>query len=351
MPVERSREVKLAESKQERGRGIWPEERWERRRPYVEVGLEGLRALGEALLGNGDVRAAEVLKGGKFNTNLKVSFDDGEAAVLRIYEGDQRACERDRRIWECVKERAPMAERLAGTAGDEALKEWTGGREAAFFAFVDGVDPLEVLQREERESCEAICFQFGKALAGINGAIRFSHHGLLDERLELRRRFESTKASFLEYLEWGLQERRIKKRLGRELAGKVERFGREKAVLLEECDSFQGLVHGDYKLSNLLLRKGARGWEIAAVLDWEFASAGTALFDAATMVRHSRDWDFDFEGAFGAGFRAGGGELPDGWREIVKVLDLMNLLGFLKGSGGREETFETVRALIAETLD
>jgi aminoglycoside phosphotransferase (APT) family kinase protein len=92
------------------------------------------------------------------------------------------------------------------------------------------------------------------------------------------------------------------------------------------------LVHGDFNGANILLRRGGGDtrWEVAAVLDWEFAMAGTSLFDVANMLRHYKlRFGVGFERPFIGGFQAAGGTLPPRWREIARLLDFMSLVELL----------------------
>jgi len=49
------------------------------------------------------------------------------------------------------------------------------------------------------------------------------------------------------------------------------------------------LVHADYNGKNLLMQSTHEGWQVAAVLDWEFAFAGSPLFDTGNFLRHEAD--------------------------------------------------------------
>jgi len=84
-------------------------------------------------------------------------------------------------------------------------------------------------------------------------------------------------------------------------------------------------VHSDFNPKNILVRDSA----VVAVLDWEFAFAGTPLFDVGNMLRFSDGYPSTYVDGFVAGFRAGGGHLPERWREISEALDLFALADFL----------------------
>jgi aminoglycoside phosphotransferase (APT) family kinase protein len=84
------------------------------------------------------------------------------------------------------------------------------------------------------------------------------------------------------------------------------------------------LVHSDYKPANVKWLPDERD---VLVLDWEFAWAGPPLLDAGMILR----WGAPpaFVSGLACGYRASGGELPDGWRRTADLLDLFNLVGLL----------------------
>jgi aminoglycoside phosphotransferase (APT) family kinase protein len=49
-----------------------------------------------------------------------------------------------------------------------------------------------------------------------------------------------------------------------------------------------GIVHGDYRLDNLLVDADQRGHEVAAVVDWEMSTLGDPLTDVALLVVYDR---------------------------------------------------------------
>lgn len=108
------------------------------------------------------------------------------------------------------------------------------------------------------------------------------------------------------------------------------------------------LVPADYNPKNLLARRRASGWAVAAVLDWEFACSSSPLFDVGNMLRHRRDLPPSYVDGFVAGYRAGGGLLPAHWREISEALDLFALADLLTRPPG--EVLRGALAVIRERL-
>lgn len=325
---------------------FWPEALWERRASYVTVGPDALGRLVRRGVGRDDIVCHTLLTAGKCNTNWRVELSDGTSLVVRIYERDAAACRRDCRITELVAATVPVPQMLGVL--DEAAE--AGGRPVAIFEWVAGHKPWEIFEAGDAAACEQLARALGAALAPIGDCKSFSHHGLLDAELDYRRRFVSIQSSFLDLIGWSLSDGRAGERLGPQLAARLEDFARQRAPTLEVLEGDYRLVHGDYKLSNLLVRPRAGRWEVAAVLDWEFAFAGSPLSDIAILLRHEDVFPSGFAASFAAGFRDAGGQLPDNWRELTRLLDLMNLCGFLNASQHRERLFATARRLVEETI-
>jgi aminoglycoside phosphotransferase (APT) family kinase protein len=94
---------------------------------------------------------------------------------------------------------------------------------------------------------------------------------------------------------------------------------------LGSLDAESGLVHGDFGKRNLLVRRIAGKWNVAGVLDWEFAVAGTALIDLGHFLRYEQAMRPVLDPHFSTGYLHAGGKLPKNWRQLARVLDLASL--------------------------
>lgn len=333
----------------------WPEENWERFEPHVALTIVDLQSILGQTLGRDDIHSFEVLEGGKFNTNIKVTLAHCAPVVVRIYERDKHALKRDELIFELAKNKVPIPQMLGAIRDSsslpDALAETLKNRPVGIFTFVEGLKPFEVIQRHGPATRPEIARALGHTLAKISPLKSFPAHGLLGPELEYKRRFVSNRASFEEFIAWSCEEGRAGQRLGPKLTKELLAFAMEHAPLFDVTEDAYGLVHGDYKFSNILLQPAEQNtWEVAAVLDWEFAFAGTPLADVAILFRHIDSQASDFTDAFTQGYEDAGQNLPPNWLQIARLWDLMNLCGFLNGSQHRQTTFDAVRALIAKTV-
>lgn len=307
----------------------WPEDDWERLTDYVAVDADAAAELvGEPVL------EIAVLTGGKANTNYRLDLADGPV-VLRLFERDASARDRERRVIELTGQTLPTPKWLAD--GE------VNGVPYAVLSFVVGEHPHHALAggADPARLGRSIGANL-RALENVTPPGNREVIGLLDANLGFERTFESVADSFVDLISWSLREGRCGKRLGTELRSELAAGIDRAARALEPVDAWRGLAHGDYKFSNLLVRDE----ELVAVLDWEFTCAFTPLLDVAIHMRH-RD---NFPPAYVEGFEQGHGALPDDWRRLSRIMDLMNLVGFLNASGDRPTLFDAVKSRIAATI-
>ncbi len=278
--------------------------------------------------------------GGKANTNLRVDRALGPPVVLRLYQRDHDALAREQALWARVASRIPLP-RCLGTGTTSC------GHPVAVLDFVDGVTPACALAAHP-EQADPIGRALGATLAPL-AELPIEGIGLYAPDLTLARRFESVRASFEDLVRWSLRSGGARKRLG---PGRVQalRQALPAAIArLSPLEEHPGLAHGDYKSSNLLVRPDP--WRVVAVLDWEFACPFTPMLDVAILMRHRDTWPTSLQSGFAAGYHHAGGWLPDDWRDVARVLDLMNLLGLLNASGPRPTLYRSVVARVDQTLD
>jgi aminoglycoside phosphotransferase (APT) family kinase protein len=82
------------------------------------------------------------------------------------------------------------------------------------------------------------------------------------------------------------------------------------------------LVHADFNPKNLLVDPATGG--VTGVLDWEFAYAGAPLADVGNLLRFAEDEVFDR--AVAAAYADRAPDVPDGWVEVARALDLYSLI-------------------------
>jgi hypothetical protein len=65
-------------------------------------------------------------------------------------------------------------------------------------------------------------------------------------------------------------------------------------------------------------------------------------------LRDERARPAGFGDSFAAAYRSAGGRLPEGWRRLARLIDLLNLMQLLASPG--EQRDEDLRRLVDDTL-
>ena len=315
----------------------WPEAQWERARPHVRITLAEAADLVAPL---GHAFELELLAGGKANTNYRVRMRERDDLVLRIYERAPGLCAREAALLEGLDPDIPAPTPLL----DGRL---ASGQPVALLPFVAGVHPWRIMDESTAPALGRAC---GKTLA-----LLALHHpaevaGLYADDLSLARRFDSIGHAFTDLIEWSLRKGRARRRLPPELRASLRERVELLARALEPLDAHLCLTHGDYKLSNILVQPRGTGFVVSGLLDWEFAGPFTPLLDVAILLRHEAHFPPSFAEGFARAYREAGAWLPTSWRRLAKLVDLMNMVGFLNGTSSRPQLEAQAIEQIAATL-
>ncbi len=304
--------------------------------PLMRTWLESIALPGRRV---GDLRR---LSGGYSNDNILVGTLDGSQFVLRRYL----------RKNSCAVEVA-IASRLAGLVPvPEVVAADTTGAEAGepvlLSVFVPGPPVTDVLADAGEPEVTELGRSVGATLARI-GEITFPAPGFFtDERLEPGPPGIEPTADLDKFVLGCLRDGNGHGHLDAAEQQRLVRFAEQAMPGLEVLRGSRRLVHADYNPKNLLATRRAGRWQVAAVLDWEFAYSSSPLFDLGNMLRVARP--VGYEAAFVNGFSAAGGELPADWRRLAHALDLYSLASFLTRPADHRyfrQAVELIKALLA----
>ncbi len=317
---------------------------WERRAPLLDLSMDEVAAMLRPAFPNRRIQSAEAMAGGLVNTNYRLRLDGvREPLLLRIYVRDPGACAREQAILALVHGRVPVP-RVFHAAPDSG----PGSRPYAVMEWVEGVPLADLVKSGDPQEVRQAAASAGRALAAI-GTFRFPSGGFLSPDLTVEVPLSLTPGGYVQTMRdmlAGPASESLGKRLAAAAEGCVERH----AGRLEDIADDHSLVHSDYGPSNILVRDDGAGWQVAAVLDWEFSFAGTSLFDIGNMLRGESVLPQGFAEAFIRGFRDGGGRLPGDWRGIARVLDLLSLCSMLVDGDTGPRATGAIRSLVAETV-
>jgi len=295
----------------------------------------------EPAIGSCAIEALTPLSGGLVNSNVRVQLAGGaEPLVLRVYVREPAACAREAALYRLVAGRVPTP-RLLHADPSGARAPWP----YAVLSWIEGVSPAEaVAAGPAGDAGRAL----GVTLAALQ-TFRFQQAGFFTPELTLESELEAPRG-WLDHIQAQLFAGGGAQRLGEPLADEVWTFVQENVRYLPGPDDPVVLCHGDYKQSNVLLRRDEAGWAVAGLLDWEYAFAGPPFFDLAALLRYAHQLPPGFEHGVAAGYREAGGALPVCWKRRVKLPDFANFADFLALAEHGGTVVQDVRELIQRTL-
>lgn len=318
------------------------EQGWARRHPFLELDLAGAQQRIRTAIPTARVLRLDALSGGLRNSNYRVTLAaPPDTLVLRLYTADPTACAREAALARLVGEIMPVPAVLHAEPGADPP--------FAIMSWIEGTRLDELLRDTDAASIERVARAAGRTLAAIHH-LNFPTPGFLDGDLNVVEPLPMGGADWLAYLQHFLYEQGVGALLGEDLSESLWRLAETNAPLLDSIREDAGLVHADYKPWNLLVRSEGTEWMIVGVLDWEFAFAGSPLFDVAIFLRQEAVLPPEYRRGFIAGYEAAGGRLPQGWSRLCKLLDLLNLCSMLDGPGLGDAFVQDVRALARATL-
>jgi aminoglycoside phosphotransferase (APT) family kinase protein len=292
---------------------------WTRQSPEIALDASAITALLQPAFPGARVTGIEPMRGGLINTNLKVSATGiAGPVVLRLYQRDVASARKEVAVTARVAGSLPVARFLYFSDRDPltglpyGITEWIeGNRLDAVVGSLDG------------PAARSLGRAVGHVLAAIHG-FTFEKHGFFAGNLEVSEPIDMGRSGAIAYLRQDLVEGAAGALLGAELCAAVLSFAEREGELLDRWLDPPCLVHGDFNGPNILVRAGRDNrWEVAAVLDWEFALSASPALDFGNVLRPPLGSDSAFIAALADGYRDAGGWLPPEWQRVARLADLL----------------------------
>jgi Ser/Thr protein kinase RdoA (MazF antagonist) len=286
---------------------------------------------------------------GLANTNVRFRLEGRESAyVLRLHTREPKAAAREQALMSYLASNPQGPIPVAPLIYSDPTPH-LGRFPYSIWGFVEGTLLQELFKTVPDSELVDIAATCGRVAAAF-ARHRFPTCGEFGEKLAIDQEYGAP-SRFVpdvvcESLYGGLAGERLGVRLRDALWAVVER----NAPLLAEVDGQYTLVHADYKRSNVLLRRSATTWNVAAVLDWEFAFAGPPIIDVGLFLRAGEALPAGFREAFAAGYRDAGGELPSEWLRLSRLVDLVSQVSFLNDPRDRPRVIAETTAVVEETI-
>jgi aminoglycoside phosphotransferase (APT) family kinase protein len=286
------------------------------------------------------------LSNGLRNVNLRLSLDSLAAPmVLRIYQHDPSLCQKEVDLMRLVRPTVPVPEVIhASPHGCEDLPPF------ALLQFVEGVSPLDLKRRGDREAFSQAAFSAGETLAAI-GRFGFPNPGWLGPGPAVAAPLLEGPDPMPRFVDLCLAAPHLERRVPAELRHRIHNLIWQWAPRLSSLDADPRLVHGDFSRRNLIARQVAGRWVVVAVLDWEFAISSSPLADIANFLRYERQSHPLAEPHFSTGFMQAGAVLPDDWRRLARLVGLIATCESLTHDALPEDISSELLELVQATVE
>lgn len=317
---------------------------WERFKAHVDLDLNTATTLLAPVISD-SIERLDLLSEGCANTNYKITFKNNRSpVVIRLYMREQSALQREVAIHKLVASHVPVPAHLY--SDDQcmiypyaySIVEW-----------IDGRLMREIVLSKDTAAISQCLFSAGKYLDELR-QITFPYGGFFQENLTIRT--FSPEEKFYPFVLNLLEDQVVQESLDESLLKKVSSLVKNHANLLPD-ESIANLTHGDYDPANILVKEVNGTWQIASILDWEFAFAGTYLLDMGLILRYSHKLPFCYEQSLIDGIQHHGFKLPVTWKKQAKLMDLLCLLQLTHYNpiSARPKLNRDVVSLIANTIN
>jgi aminoglycoside phosphotransferase (APT) family kinase protein len=286
-------------------------------------------------------------RGGLTNTNIEVGLSAPPSRVnLRLYQGNPKEAGKEAALNALLLRQGVPTARFLHFGETNPVT----GEPYAILDWVEGARLASLSRGLDQRNQEALGLCVGAVLAGIH-AIRFEAPGFLDAELRVCAPVDFSSDAVLGFLRGCRDSGALRARLGPQLADRLLLFVERQGHRLDAWLGEPRLVHADFNATNILARRDQnRAWRVAAVLDWEFAFAGTPAFDFGNLLRAPLGEEEAFISAVARSYRDSGGVLPDDWRAAASIADLIAWADVLRrdrlGSGLIADAARAIRRAI-----
>jgi Ser/Thr protein kinase RdoA (MazF antagonist) len=288
---------------------------------------------------------AEPLVGGLRNTTIRVVLGTRGRAVLRLYDADPSACAKEGSLLTSLASSVPVPELL-----DARPEPSDGLPPLLLLRYVEGIPFRDLKNTHDLEAIAQAAASIGACLAAI-GAHHYPHPGRLEADGRVGTPFVAGPDPFLQFLDQVVAAPAFQARVSSATCSRIGAHARAWASRLRDLEDEAHLVHGDFGATNILVRRERGAWQVAAVLDWEFALSGSPMFDLGHFLRYERASRPLREPAFSRGYRDAGGVLPDDWRQLARAVDLTALCELLTREDVPPDVVAEVAGMVEATLD
>jgi len=203
------------------------------------------------------------------------------------------------------------------------------GGHIVVFKFISGSRLSEIEQDLSEEELLQVARSVGSTLARIHG-YDFKEGGFLGAGLKIAEAYsQGCIQAFLLFIRTSLKKLLEVGTINENLAQQTEQYILKRAGNLNKIENLTKLVHAEFSPENLIFCQRENTWELSGVLAWSYAFSGPPLMDFGRFLRAPRTAPRAYEDTLAKAYIDAGGKLPEGWRQLSKLFDLVPLLQLL----------------------
>ena len=320
--------------------------RWVRSEPRRTLPAPVLERMVQSAFPGRRVVDMQALDDGWRNANFKLTLDSsGESIVLRVYEHDASLCQKEVDLIRLMGQSVPVPEVIH--AQPRAVADVPP---FAFLRYIEGMTFRELARSADIAAIAQAADSAGETLAAIS-RVMFSKSGWLAPGPTVTVPLIEGADPVPRFIDVCLAAPNLQERMPAELRDRTRTVVWSYASQLASLDRDMGLVHGDFGKRNLIVKRVAGRWSVAAVLDWEFAVSGCPLADVGHFLRYERSARPVAEPHFSAGYLRVGGRLPPDWRRLARLVDLTALCESLTHDQLPESVVTELVELVHATIE
>lgn len=316
----------------------------ERRSPYKILSKEQIQACINKLDSTPVVKDFALASSGLANTNYIVSLESGETVVLRIHSNNSsKSGLKELKLSKLLTDFREIPKVLYFKPNEDDFSY-------SIIEFVTGTVLAET--KLTQTQLTTTYFELGAMLAKLR-SIKFKSPWLLNENLEIEpiktknTKFHTVTNFILDCIEDPI----FTERVGANLKESIQKFIVEHDHVLYATDDECHLIHGDFKVENIMIKPLNNKIHLSGVLDWEHARSDSTYGDIATLFRGNYDRNLHLKQAFSDGFEMSGAKLIQEWDKVSKIIDLVNICSFLCSSSERPTLYEIMIKHLKDTID
>lgn len=340
---------------------------WNRATAVLDLSTEVVEALVGKAIPDAKVVAFETVEGGLANTNIKVELAQPRRSkvLLKIFVRDPESAPKEYALNQLVCEGVctPKFLHFSGahtevsTDSSDASTDSSDARyhepriefPYAVIEWVDGTMLQSVFPGLTDVQRKHLGESIGSSLAKIH-SFKFPNFGFFDGGLKIKEPITMDGAGLLSYVRQCLVDGPGGKRIGAKLTERLIEFLERESELLDLWNGEPCLTHADFNHSNILVSAKESEFEVAAVLDWEFAFSGTPFFDFGNLLRAPLGSNKAFVDGVEYGYKQAGGVLPSQWRKMSLLTDLTAWTEFMTRENVNDNLIADATRVIEQTI-